>query len=66
METMNKNKHLPWELSFSYGRALQEDCLAAWKGEKANKGLAQKVLSHRAKCNGVARFGKYSSEIENQ
>jgi hypothetical protein len=30
------------------------------------KGLAQKVLFHRAKCNGAARFGKYSSEIENQ
>jgi len=65
LNAMNTNKHLPWELSFSYGRALQEDCLAAWKGEKANKGLAQKVLSHRAKCNGAARFGKYSSEIEN-
>ncbi len=66
LNAMNKKKPLPWELSFSYGRALQEDCLAAWKGEKANKGLAQKVLFHRAKCNGAARFGKYSSEIENQ
>lgn len=66
LNAMNKNKHLPWELSFSYGRALQEDCLATWKGEKANKDLAQKVLFHRAKCNGAARFGNYSSEMENQ
>ena len=66
LNAMNKDKNLPWELSFSYGRALQEDCLAAWKGERANKGLAQKVLLHRAKCNGAARFGKYSSEVENQ
>jgi fructose-bisphosphate aldolase, class I len=65
LNAMNKHKHLPWELSFSYGRALQEDCLAAWKGEKANTDLAQKVLFHRAKCNGAARFGKYSSETEN-
>lgn len=66
LNAMNRNKHLPWELSFSYGRALQEDCLAAWKGKKANKGLAQKVLFHRAKCNGAARYGKYSSKMENE
>jgi len=66
LNAMNKDTHLPWELSFSYGRALQEDCLAAWKGEKENKGLAQKILLHRAKCNGAARLGKYSSEIETQ
>lgn len=56
--------HLPWELSFSYGRALQEPVLKAWKGEVANVPTAQKAYYHRAKLNGAARFGKYAPEME--
>ncbi len=56
--------NLPWELSFSYGRALQEPVLKAWKGEAANVPAAQKAYYHRAKLNGAARFGKYTPEME--
>ncbi|MBA7698576.1 MAG: fructose-bisphosphate aldolase class I [Calditrichaeota bacterium] len=56
--------NLPWELSFSYGRALQEPVLNTWKGQKANVIAAQKAYYHRAKLNGLARYGKYSPEME--
>ena len=64
LSAMNARGPQPWELSFSYGRALQEPALAAWKGSAANIQSAQKALFHRAQCNGAARRGKYSSEIE--
>jgi len=54
----------PWELSFSYGRALQEPALAAWQGKASNAPLVQKALYHRAKCNGAARYGNYTTEME--
>lgn len=56
---------LPWVLSFSFGRALQEDALRIWNGDDANIAPAQKALYHRAKCNGAARAGNYNSQIEN-
>ncbi|MCP4694774.1 MAG: fructose-bisphosphate aldolase class I [Desulfobacterales bacterium] len=59
-------KDLPWELSFSYGRALQEMPLKAWAGEAANASAAQKQLYHRARCNGLARSGEYTREIEGE
>ena len=55
---------LPWPLSFSYGRALQEPCLKAWAGKAANVTAAQKALLHREKCNSLACLGKYSQELE--
>jgi len=55
---------LPWELSFSYGRALQEPVLKVWKGKAANVPAAQKAHHHRAKLNGAARYGQYSREME--
>lgn len=55
---------LPWQLSFSYGRALQEAPLRAWSGETANVPAAQKALYHRAKCNGAAQAGVYSADME--
>jgi fructose-bisphosphate aldolase class I len=64
LNEMNKMGPHPWELSFSYGRALQAPALKAWKGEPANVDAAQQALAHRARCNGAARFGKYSSEME--
>jgi len=57
-------EEFPWELSFSYGRALQEPVLKTWKGEAANAPAAQKAYYHRAKLNGAARFGKYTPEME--
>jgi len=54
----------PWELSFSYGRALQAAAQKAWKGSAANMAAAQKQFHHRAKCNSAARYGKYSEKVE--
>ena len=58
--------NLPWPLSFSYGRALQQPSLKAWKGASANVAAAQAALAHRAKMNGLASLGKYSAELERQ
>ena len=57
---------LPWNLSFSYGRALQDSALKAWGGKTENIEVAQKKFHHRAKMNGLATLGTYSKEIENQ
>jgi fructose-bisphosphate aldolase class I len=57
--------NLPWELSFSYGRALQEPVLQTWEGKAANVAAAQKAYYHRAEMNGAARYGKYSQDLEN-
>jgi len=51
-------------LSFSYGRALQAAAQQAWKGSDANRDAAQRAFYHRAKMNSVARFGKYSPDME--
>jgi fructose-bisphosphate aldolase class I len=61
---MNKMGGGPWELSFSYGRALQAAPLKAWAGEAANVPAAQSAYLHRARCNGAARSGDYSDEME--
>ena len=50
----------PWSLTFSYGRALQQSCLKAWKGEDANVAHAQAVLMARAQANSQANLGKYT------
>ena len=54
----------PWELSFSYGRALQADALKAWSGKDSQIGAGQEAFYLRAKCNGAARYGTYSAEME--
>lgn len=56
----------PWELSFSYGRALQAPALEAWKGDASNVESAQKALYHRARLNGAARSGSYTEEMEHE
>ncbi len=65
---MNKiyKGQLPWPLSFSYGRALQQPSLKAWKGSSANVATAQAALLHRAKMNGLACDGRYSADLERQ
>lgn len=55
---------LPWELSFSYGRALQQPALEIWLGKEANVLKAQQALVHRAKCNFAARRGIYTVGME--
>ena len=64
LNEMNKVSGHPWELSFSYGRALQQPSLRAWRGDPANLEAAQKVLAHRARMNGLARTGEYSPDLE--
>src|SRR5947209_14077121 len=66
LNAMNRMEHLPWELSFSFGRALQAPVLKAWKGDPANTADAQQAFHHRAWCNSKARFGEYFSEMENK
>jgi fructose-bisphosphate aldolase, class I len=64
LNAMNAIGGFPWELSFSYGRALQQPVLQAWKGEAASVGAAQKAFLHRARMNGLARYGKYTPDME--
>ncbi|MGH2725890.1 MAG: class I fructose-bisphosphate aldolase, partial [Actinomycetota bacterium] len=64
LNEMNKLGPHPWELSFSYGRALQAPTLKAWKGEPANVDAGQRAFYHRAKMNSLARSGKYSDDME--
>src|SRR5213594_4306382 len=64
LNAMNRLEGLPWQLSFSYGRALQAPVVKAWKGEAANVAAAQQAFHHRAWCNSKARFGKYTEEME--
>ncbi|MEA2522291.1 MAG: fructose-bisphosphate aldolase, class [Actinomycetota bacterium] len=64
LDRMNRTGGSPWQLSFSYGRALQAASLAAWSGDPANVNAAQTALAHRAKMNGLARDGRYDSSME--
>jgi fructose-bisphosphate aldolase, class I len=64
LNAMNRIGPHPWEMSFSYGRALQQAALKAWRGDDANREAAQRAYSHRAKMNSLARFGKYSPDME--
>ncbi len=54
----------PWQVSFSYGRALQAPVLAAWKGREDNLAAAQKMFFKRCMLNGLARDGKYARAME--
>jgi fructose-bisphosphate aldolase class I len=65
LNEMNKIGGFPWELGFSYGRALQAPALDAWKGDESNVEAGQKALYHRAKLNGAARNGSYTEQMEN-
>jgi len=56
--------NLPWPVSFSYGRALQQPALKAWKGQSANVTAAQAALLHRSRMNSLACSGKYAANLE--
>ncbi len=56
----------PWQVSFSYGRALQEAPLKAWGGKASNLKRAQDALHHRARLNGAARRGTYAASMEKE
>jgi len=64
LSLMNQLGPLPWELSFSYGRALQAPALDAWRGQPATFPAGQKAFFKRAKLNGLARSGRYAAALE--
>ena len=64
LSEMNRIGPAPWQLSFSYGRALQAAPLKAWAGRPENRDAAQRAFYHRARCNGAARTGTYTPEME--
>ncbi len=64
LNAINQIGNQPWLLSFSYGRALQEDCLKTWGGKKANVAEAQQALLKRARLNSLACLGEYRTEME--
>jgi len=64
LDAMNKLGPHPWELSFSYGRALQAAALKAWKGDDANAAAGQAAYLHRARMNGLARSGAWTPDLE--
>lgn len=64
LSAINSTGYQPWNLSFSYGRALQEDCLKAWGGKKENVKAAQDALLKRARLNSAACFGEYDASME--
>jgi fructose-bisphosphate aldolase, class I len=66
LSLMNKLGPLPWSLTFSYGRALQDDALKTWGGSAANFAAGQKEMAKRAKLNSLATTGSYSSSMESQ
>ena len=63
MNTRFKSK-LPWVLTFSYARAIQQPAMEIWQGKKLNVEEAQAELLHRAKCNYYAVRGEYNSSLE--
>lgn len=67
LNAMNQMDQLPWPLSFSYGRALQESALKVWSQNPSNDNkAAQQELSHRSRMNGLASIGEYNSRKESE
>jgi fructose-bisphosphate aldolase class I len=66
LNAMASMKGLPWPLTFSYSRALQNPALKTWKGQAANVAAAQKAFQHRAHMNALACQGKWRAELEKQ
>ena len=66
LNAMAAMKGLPWPLTFSYSRALQNPALKTWRGQASNATAAQKAFHHRAHMNGLAAQGKWKPELEKQ
>lgn len=64
LDAMNKIGNLPWNLTFSYGRALQAAPQKAWSGKSENVAAAQRAFLHRAQMNGLAALGEWKSDLE--
>lgn len=63
LAALNRTGPQPWQLSFSFGRALQGPVLRAWAGDDANRETAQRALLHRAELNSAARHGRVPVEV---
>lgn len=61
---VNYNKKVPWAITFSFARAIQQPAMEIWNGHKENVQAAQQALYHRASCNNAARRGEYSTAME--
>jgi fructose-bisphosphate aldolase class I len=66
LNAMAATRGLPWPLTFSYSRALQNPALKTWKGQAGNVAAAQKAFHHRAQMNALAAQGKWKNELERQ
>ena len=66
LNAMNGLGPHPWQLSFSYGRALQAPALKAWRGDPGNVEAAKRAFHHRARMNSAARSGLYAPEMERE
>lgn len=64
LDMINKIGGFTWNITYSYGRALQQSALFAWKGKTANIPALQKAFDHRAKMNGLASMGEWSADME--
>jgi fructose-bisphosphate aldolase class I len=64
LNAMNAMGPHPWQVSFSYGRALQAPVLTAWQGQESNAAAAQAALLRRCHLNGLAREGEYARAME--
>lgn len=64
LDAMNRLGDLPWKLSFSYGRALQQSALKAWSGRRENVAAGQRAYLHRARMNWAAARGEWNTEME--
>jgi fructose-bisphosphate aldolase class I len=64
LDAMNKIGGLPWNLTFSYGRALQAAPQKAWSGKPENVAAAQRAFTHRAMMNGLASLGEWKQDLE--
>ncbi|MCB1384585.1 MAG: fructose-bisphosphate aldolase class I [Nitratireductor sp.] len=64
LSAMNAMYDLPWKLTFSYGRALQQAALKAWGGKAENVAAAQRAFAHRARMNGMAALGHWKADLE--
>ena len=64
LDMMNKIGGFPWKLTYSFGRALQQSALFAWKGDAANYDAAQTAFTHRARMNSLASKGEWSPEVD--
>jgi fructose-bisphosphate aldolase class I len=66
LNAMNLLPGNPWNVSYSYARALQDYCMKTWKGDAKNAAAAQKIFLERAKLNSLASLGKYTAQMEKE